>query len=115
MLDRFGNKIIITWAPHEILWLEVAIMSGRPGLQQLYELSGRTISASRAMAGRLGISKRSMLARLQAERLARKAAQAIIHAKLPELPVPATRRLTSAELMTGRVSRIKSGNTTHDR
>lgn len=57
MIDRYGNRIHVGWAEHEILWLRAAICLERQERLNAYRdisaMTGRTIESVRAQAAKI--------------------------------------------------------------
>lgn len=96
MIDAQGRKVTVAWAPHELLWLEIAIRDGASGIRQLSELTGRTESAIKDMAYKCGYSVKRRVPMVVAP-----TPRKILRRPIAP-PTPATiRPLTARELMTG--------------
>lgn len=57
MLDRFGKRVVVGWAEHEVLWLKAAMTLPRierwEAFQDISDLTGRTFAAVTYQAQRL--------------------------------------------------------------
>ena len=134
MLDRFGCRVLVAWKPHELLWLEAAILDGRDGIKQLAELTGRTFSACASKAYDRGFSVR-LRRKIREPRIRPRADRPVKRPKVPleppkqalsapskpapaiprpipsQPPVSTLRPLTKAQLMTGGIHRRVSVET----
>lgn len=59
MKDRYGNRIMVAWAPHHILWIEAALtlptQEKLAAFQDIAEMTGRSFVAVRQRASRLSM------------------------------------------------------------
>lgn len=103
MLDRFGKRVFVGWAEHEIIWLKAAMtMTPRStdDLRDIAEMTGRSLSAVRTKMAKLeaeGMERRT------AEMLKQRSAVAGSCATSTPSVIPSgIRPLTRAQLMRGR-------------
>lgn len=102
MFDRWGNKVIVGWAHHEIVWVEAALCL--PPAQQIDayldigELTGRGAQAVRRMAQHILDRRRLAESIKEAERQAVRDAARVRH-YVPVVMPSELRRPTKAQLM----------------
>lgn len=101
MIDRFGNKITVYWAPHELLWVEAALTLPYRQRQEAYHdiaaITTRSVDNVRAKAHQ--IKHKAKLDALRAAQTRRTVM------RLPDswkLPPSTLKPPTMAQLMGGR-------------
>lgn len=101
MIDRYGNNVVVAWAPHEILWVEAAMTlpleERNEAFGDICAMSGRSFGSVRAQAYHIAYKKRKAAA-VEAEMAAHR-----IAVRPPAPPLAPSKIIVSrAQLMAGR-------------